>query len=293
MPQASDHSLYVPDGRRLDDKACGEPAQSVIVRCCGYMPRNRNWNFSRVFSPFWRLYYNFSPGHHVVHERASFPLRPDRFLLIPADTLFQCRSPRGACGHLYLHFDFLPPRPGASRMPSEVKADVAAIAMARKLATTAAHSSTFAVAQRASALLHWVLSGVQEESRILQTPSSAMERALSMIRASPGSQLPNQALARAAGVSVRGLARIFASEMNCAPHEFVREYRLREAARRLARGDGIEAISDELGYPNRAYFTRRFAARFGCPPAAFRKTLTPAPPPSQESGGSPGGGDAS
>lgn len=279
MAESSNHSLYVPKGRRLDDGTSAAHAQQVVVRCCGYMPRNTGWNHSRVFSPFWRLYYNFAKGHHVVFEEKILPLTPDQFLLIPADTLFHCASPRNACGHLYLHFDFHPVRLPALRAPVAVRADPVALAMTKRLARLAPRGSLFTVAQLSSALLHWVLAAIPEGEKFLQTPSLAAERVLSLIRQSPGAPLPNSALARAAGVSLRGLARLFAAELQCSPHEYLREIRLREAARRLAEGATIEEVSMDLGFANRAYFTRRFSARFGCPPAAFRKSIVSGVPP--------------
>jgi AraC-like DNA-binding protein len=60
--------------------------------------------------------------------------------------------------------------------------------------------------------------------------------------------------------------------MHQPPATYVRDVRYRKASRMLVFSEAsIEQIAAELGYPNRHYFSRIFAARAGCGPATFRK----------------------
>ena len=76
----------------------------LVLHESGYLRHNRHWNFPNVFSPFWRLYYDFAPGHKLVFPDRTVALGPDRFVLVPSRSRFHCRGER-AVETLWLHFD--------------------------------------------------------------------------------------------------------------------------------------------------------------------------------------------
>jgi hypothetical protein len=61
----------------------------IVLHEVGYLARRPHWNYSRIFSPFWRLYYDLKPGHKVVFREKVVILGPDRLILIPDHQLFQ------------------------------------------------------------------------------------------------------------------------------------------------------------------------------------------------------------
>jgi AraC family transcriptional regulator len=78
-------------------------------------------------------------------------------------------------------------------------------------------------------------------------------------------------LAKHAGFSLHHFHRIFRALLGESVMEHVRRLRLERAARRLrASATGILELALEAGYESHEAFTRAFAARFGCPPSAFR-----------------------
>ena len=56
----------------------------------GFLPKNTDWNFPSVFSPFWRLYYNGRRGHCVLFGDRIIELTPAHIVLIPPNCLFHC-----------------------------------------------------------------------------------------------------------------------------------------------------------------------------------------------------------
>ena len=70
----------------------------------GYLARNDWWDFPRVLSPFWRLFYNASPGHKVIFGDHQVELTPAHLVLIPDHQLFHCYG-RVPVPHLWLHFN--------------------------------------------------------------------------------------------------------------------------------------------------------------------------------------------
>src|ERR1017187_5276651 len=60
----------------------------LLVHEVGYLRRRPHWDYQNVFSPFWRLYYDLQPGHHVVFAHRRISLGPHRMVLIPDHQLF-------------------------------------------------------------------------------------------------------------------------------------------------------------------------------------------------------------
>lgn len=66
-------------------------------------------------------------------------------------------------------------------------------------------------------------------------------------------------------------ARRFHDCFDRTPMEYVREARLRRAARLLHRGElSASDVATRVGFASRSHFSRTFHEHFGCPPAEFR-----------------------
>jgi AraC family transcriptional regulator, arabinose operon regulatory protein len=274
MKKTQGSSAYVAGGLRLDDDPGGSGARDLILRCCGYLPRNRNWNYSQVFSPFWRLYRNFGPGQYITHEGRSIPLLPGRFILIPENVLFHCHSASKTPGHLYIHFNLLPGRAPRLNAPVVIGADAVSTGIAGRLSRAITQSRPERVGHWAASLLHWLIGNLPVEHPIARLPSIPLQKALAWIEDHLGEDLSNAPLARVAGTSIRGLVRLFHDESHTTPQSYVREMRLMEAARRLTQGgDTIDQVAADLGFPNRFYFTRRFTRYLRQSPAEFRRRM--------------------
>ena len=79
-------------------------------------------------------------------------------------------------------------------------------------------------------------------------------------------------LARKAGLSVATFNRAFKRHFGTTPARYVTEIRVREATRLLLQTDApIDAIAEQSGFPNRAYFSRVFRQVTDEAPASFRR----------------------
>ena len=78
-------------------------------------------------------------------------------------------------------------------------------------------------------------------------------------------------LARRAGVSMRGLERLFRSHVGVSPKWAIRRFRVQEAAERAAAGTppNWSAFAHELGYYDQAHFIRDFKAQVGRTPTSY------------------------
>ncbi|MGI5397271.1 helix-turn-helix transcriptional regulator [Streptomyces sp. CA-251251] len=83
--------------------------------------------------------------------------------------------------------------------------------------------------------------------------------------------------ATAAAVSVGHLHRVFRDAYGCGPARAFELVRLARAATALQRSNlSLAEIAGEYGFSSPYHFSRRFAATYGTPPGAFRRTQSAA-----------------
>ncbi len=246
---------------------------SFLIHECGYRPSLTGWNHEGVDSPFWRFYYNPSAGNFIRFKGEKISLQPDRVLLIPAYTVFDCCGPAPA-QHFWIHFSVT--RPGAIALTEPVVINVdATIRPALKSALELQASAPSELrAQRlyhvAAALLH--LSFSQLDAQLSRRFPDKLHDLLGLVHGAPHSDLSNSFLAARAGMSVEKFIRWFKQHLRQTPANYVSQARIGLACDALALSDkSIEQVADELGFPNRFYFSRVFARQMGCGPAEFRQ----------------------
>lgn len=78
-------------------------------------------------------------------------------------------------------------------------------------------------------------------------------------------------LASSFHISSRHLSRLFISELGVSYCDYVRNQRVRRAAKLLKETEiSIKEIAEETGFPNVHYFTRVFTSAMGSSPGLFR-----------------------
>jgi AraC-like DNA-binding protein len=98
-----------------------------------------------------------------------------------------------------------------------------------------------------------------------------LARALKKILEHPEAPHTVESLATLAGMSRSAYARTFLEAFGRTPIDYVREVRLRRAARLLHRGDlSVNEIAGRIGFASRSHFSRAFRDQFGCSPTKFR-----------------------
>ena len=79
-------------------------------------------------------------------------------------------------------------------------------------------------------------------------------------------------IASSANVSESECLRCFQEILRISPKAYLKKYRLKEAAKRLASSSKpVTQIAYETGFSHMSYFARSFAAEFGCTPVEYRK----------------------
>jgi AraC-like DNA-binding protein len=246
---------------------------AFLIHESGYQAALENWNHEGVDSPFWRLYHNPKPGCCIRFKGEDIDLGPSRFVLIPANTIFDCCGPVPAC-HFWLHFTVTRLTGEVPEVPVLLKATPLLRALVS--ATIETHQQTAGEGRdqrlhhQSSALLHAAFAEWD------MPPSPAMpERlieVLELIQRAPHSDLSNGFLSERSGMSLEKFIRSFREHTGITPAAYVLNTRLRLAGEALALTEKtIDQIAVENGFPNRHYFTRMFARQVGCGPAEFRE----------------------
>lgn len=245
---------------------------AFLIHESGYQEALEGWNHEGVDSPFWRLYHNPRPGCHLNFRGERLPLGPEHFVLIPANTIFDCCGPVPAC-HFWLHFTVTRLAGDVAEAPVVLPATpvlrilVSAVIATHRQPVSAPRDER--LLQQSAALLHavfadWVLPpGPVLPERLLDV--------LALIQRAPHSDLSNPFLAERAGMSVERFIRAFREHTGATPAAYVLKTRLRLAGEQLGLTDkSVDQIAVEHGFANRHYFSRMFARQFGCGPAEFR-----------------------
>ena len=246
---------------------------SFLIHECGYMPAISGWNHDQVDSPFWRFYYNSTPGASIRHQDQLIPLSPDKAVIIPAYTVFDCVSTT-TFSHLWIHFTLtrhshvLLDNPEIIHVDESLKLALSgAIELHAKPASELRSQQLF---HTAAALLHLGFSRI--ESLLAPAVPEHLADLLALIHNAPHSDLSNDFLAQRCGMSVEKFIRWFRQQIGETPAAYVSHTRVKMAGESLALTDkSIDQIAAEFGFPNRFYFSRVFAQDFGCGPSEFRK----------------------
>ena len=260
------HNPFTPHGLK---PPAGEGGDSFQIHECGLLRLDGGWNFSGVCSPYWRLYYDRTPGAWIESGGRRYPLTPAKFVLVPDGVAFNCGSRPGA-EHMWVHFSLYPSltEPGADVV--EIPATRTGRAVARELQRRIERRQAVPAAHTGAGLLHLVFAEMGPEWSAALPPR--LRKVFSWIQHALGGEISNGLLAAQAGLSVEAFIRWFKAATGRTPAAFVAERRIREACRRLAfSDDSIEQVAEAVGFANRHHFSRVFKQYAGCGPAQFRR----------------------
>lgn len=269
MPKIDRKLWYNPftqDGVRLPTEAGPEGFQ---IHEAGVITLDETWRHRGVCSPFWRLFYDFTPGAWVWAGDTRHVLGPDRVVVMPDGAPFDCGTKAGAV-HLWLHFSLYLALPQTTPGVFALPATAALRAVAAELRQRIETRDVGGVQHTGAALIH--LAFATGQAGRLEAVPERLRRVFNGIEQALAEPLTNDTLAAQAGMSVEAFIRWFKGRTGRTPAAFVAERRIREACRLLAFGESsIEQVAEAVGFSNRHHFSRVFKRYAGCGPAAFRR----------------------
>jgi len=124
-------------------------------------------------------------------------------------------------------------------------------------------------------LIDWHTMGQQPFARLAstrQTEDAVIARCQQWIAQNYPVAQPVAQMTRVSGMAERSFARRFQQATGMAPLEYVHTLRLEEAKQMLEAGnEAIEAVANEVGYEDAAFFSRLFRRKVGLTPVQYRR----------------------
>ncbi len=124
-------------------------------------------------------------------------------------------------------------------------------------------------------LIDWHATGQQPFARLArsrQTEDAVIARCQSWIAVNYACASPVAQMQRLSGLAERSFTRRFSQATGMAPLEYVHTLRLEEAKQMLeASEQPVEAIANEVGYEDAAFFSRLFRRKVGLTPVQYRR----------------------
>lgn len=252
----------------------GEFDQSgLLIHEVGFLPRNKNWNFPGVFSPFWRLYYNSKPGYCVSFSDIFYEITPEHIMLIPDHQFFHCLG-ANPVPMFWMAFSVNRSVAPTQPVPILLKPNKTELSLIQDIQNLIIKDTTCdptdAIYRNSLALLNVVIANSNIQWK--KDQPAALNAILRYIETNYGQKLSNSHLAEIACMSIEGLSKVFRNHMGISPAAYVTQIRIKQASHFLLQTtETIDWVAQRTGFPNRNYFSRVFKRITNESPAEFRR----------------------
>lgn len=221
----------------------------------------------------WRFYYNSTPGAKVD----NIELGPDKMVCIPP-TFKVDQQQLDHFDQFYIHFIAEFPFDQYNQLiviepPEYIKEWINEMIFERKCnQETAKIPLDQSICMKQLNLITFMLSHMDLES--MQYKDARISEAVNFIKIHFAETINNDDLAKMLKMSVNGFSRLFKEETGLSPHQFLIKVRMTQAADLLLNLElGIDAISEQCGFCDRAHFSRLFTKEFHTSPVKYRKEI--------------------
>jgi AraC-like DNA-binding protein len=269
---------------------------SLHLQCCWHMWLTR-WNYPNLWAPYYRIYWNQTPGATICWRGKEYGLGPGELFIIPPHTAYSCRLgedpqqggheggrydplasagqgnpiPKGAVRHFVIEF-FLHPagsalKPGIYRLPCSAEMEREMLAMHQPLHGQLNACGVVSV----NALIYQLLHQLPPAAWGDNLHDARLLRVTEYIEQNIASELTNPALARLCSMSANGFARLFREKTGFPVQQYIRRRRIEYALNLLANTMlSIEEVAEKCGFCDRFYFSRCFKQYIGTGPSSYR-----------------------
>ena len=239
-------------GVGMEFEPLGAPPEQLefALHETGYWEKSYGWNFPDVYSPFWRVYYDFREGHFVRFDGESIPLGPDRIVIIPNHQRFDCLGDVPV-PQLWMQFSCAWHVDPATEMPIVIAPNATAKAMIAEFPLIF-RSRTAKRRERVYRLTLAFVTYLLGNPRIKRqkTLPSHVAAIRDAVNGDPAHPWSGAKFAEMVLMSPDGLTRSFRRWMGMTPTEYVQQVRVREACRLLSQTDEtIETIAPHRRLP--------------------------------------------
>lgn len=280
------------------------PGLSIKIHCCRYWWL-KNWEYSTLSFPFWRIYHNTRPGGVIEYRGSTYRMETNKVYLIAPNTDYSSciegnSIPRqgnclrggslgslsenirkqllaeGAIEHLFVHFSLGFPYDNALTgvFSFELTESLQAkIGYMQCYLSNNGQTSTFSLEAflKVQALICEILLSIDENQWKPNAGDVRIAQAISYIESHCEENLSNELLAGRACMATNSFSRLFKNETGVTLQKYVKKKRIDYACMLMTHtGMSIEEIAAKTGFSNRFHFTRVFCEIMKVTPGRYR-----------------------
>ena len=241
---------------------------------CQYIFNYPCWKHSNVITPYWRIYWNETPGGFIKRKNMHIELKPEMFVIIPGNTLFSSENTK-PFNQLYIHFSVCLPFINISDKMMVFKVNDTEKFYFRNIISGIQDPSSLKVSSSLyiHSFIDYALAHLSEHDF---APSHKTDprilKAIDIFTENITRIISNEEIAEKIGMSTNGFIRLFSLEIGESPQKYHRQKRVEHACLNLHfTEDDIEKIALETGFLDRYHFSREFKKIMKISPAEFRK----------------------
>jgi AraC-like DNA-binding protein len=273
----------------------------INIHCCRYW-KLKEWEYTNMSFPFWRLYFNTLPGASVSLKGNRVYLSEQTVVLIPPNTAFSTalawqKTTKGEerlsgnaivhinelseiqnlnmVDHLFVHFNlgYQLDRIKSSIYQFEVTPPLREQLDRIRLATIN-HAPLWAISESIEVytLILSLITAIDRDNWSEQPFDSRVLRMVDYIISNCHKPLSNEFLAQKAGMATNSFLRIFRASTGVTIQQFIHTKRIEKSIIMMHNGNSnIDEIAATCGYSDRHHFTKVFSKIAQISPARYRK----------------------
>lgn len=248
------------------------PDSILKIHCCHFYHGVYPWLQNYLVTPYWRFYWNPSPGACIRLGGRTMELTEPYFYIIPGYLKF-CTFAHKPFDHFFIHFKLsgrLPLRNEIYRLPADPEG-IRRIREFQKREGRPGHE----LLEHLCALSILTPALLRLDPKIFELPvqmDPRVEKLCRKIESHPERPSSNEELAEEAGLARNAFLRLFKEETGESPQLYSRRRRIEYACELLHFTErSMEEIAEAAGFADRYHFSRVFSKILGFPPAAYRR----------------------
>lgn len=243
------------------------------IYCCDYMRNIYPWRQPRLFTPYWRFYWNATPGGVLLVQNQVLKLNPDVFTIIPGNMLFSTVAEQ-PFEQFFIHFN----------LHDQLKIDPLALIQIPVDEATLddIHRAIACMEDPSRIVLYNLLTFRILSSALLRLPEVKFQlpppldpritETMERINRDLSCHYTNEDLAQVLRMSRNAFVRLFSQEAGEPPQIYARRKRMELACELLHYSDlSIEEVAEQCGFADRYHFSKVFQRTQRATPVAFRK----------------------
>lgn len=237
----------------------------VRVLQYSYVEMFSNWDNPCRTAPFWRFYWNRTPGAAIEYQGKCIEMGPEYVVIIPPHTNYASHS-TGSFTQLYMHFEW----DGGISIEGPLIFPATPVKK-HLLSVEEWFEQEQAVTPMYAILLYYLAECQARLSGETETPHDPrVDRAVELINSD--TTMSNGDVAARLNMSRDNFQRLFRKEMGMTPCRYRISRRMEQAQELLQNSSfSIEDIARKTGFCDRYQFSKSYKQFFKCPPGKVRR----------------------